>query len=202
MTNREKRSETIEVRIGYNAKRRFMALCQSLGFTASGVLRAAIGVFVALFGWLQVLKSIARRSILATVCFALVASLTVTSIVLKPFESDQEPPDNLLTFHQIDVDRKGYFDLSDFFVYSGMTSQGRLSETKRAETKATYFATLAEHKDTIASKHTSPEFIEGVISNAEQTTAASLETLFQEIDFDQDGRVTTEEFLISEPDLS
>ena len=202
MPNREKRSETIEVRIGYNAKRRFMALCQSLGFTASGVLRAAIGVFVALFSGLQAIKFIARRRILATSLLALVASSTVALTILNPFEHDQKPSDMLLTFQRIDVDRKGYFELSDFFVFSGMTSLGKLSETERAETKATYFAALAEHKDTIASKHMSPEYIEGVISNAEQTTAASLETLFQEIDFDQDGRVTSEEFLISERDLS
>ena len=119
-------------------------------------------------------------------------------LTANPRSADQTLSARAELLDQIDVDRKWYFTLSAFYVYSGLTTDGKLSDQDRSATKATYWAELEPYRDTISADRATPEFLESVIANTETTTSRSLRHLFQEMDVDQDGMITPHEFLITE----
>lgn len=104
MTRPPKKSETLEIRLPYDAKRAFMARCQARGATASDVMRSFIDTELG-----QVRP---RRGRLWQAAAAAAAGLAVGAVA-APSLAQSRPADRA-TFDGMDANRDGVVTFAEF----------------------------------------------------------------------------------------
>ncbi|WP_323763078.1 EF-hand domain-containing protein [Maricaulis sp.] len=196
MKRREKQSESLEIRIGHRTKQDFMEACQSHGVTASEVLRAYVETYPASRHRRRVLPPINVKEYTMPASFlALVTAVAVVSGLqtTTPVEADDHDP--AASFASVDRDGSNDFDLAELFVEAGLTADGQLGPELRAEVTGSVQTALAELGMEAQQGVASPDYLERVIANAEESASLSVTAVFNMIDANGDGRVTRDEFV-------
>ncbi len=196
MRRREKQSEFLEIRIGHRTKQDFMEACQSQGVTASEVLRAYVETYSGSRRQRRVLPSVNFKEYTMPASFlALVTAVAVVSSLqtTTPAGADRDDPE--ANFASVDRDNSNDFDLAELFVEAGLTPDGQLGPELRAEVTGSVQTALADLGMNAQAGVASPDFLNRVIADAEETAVTSVTAVFNEIDADRDGRVTRAEFM-------
>lgn len=200
MSRPEKRSESLEVRLGHSAKQAFMDACREKGLTASEVIRDYVETYPAhnrQGSWVP-FKTMEFKpmhaSILALIsAFGLASSTSLvgtTAVVANP------EPDAEEQFAELDLDQDGYFDIYDLRRIAGMNRDGGLGDEMVEEITQDVRSALAEHGPVIIEGMTSDEFIERTLHNAGQEAKSSLDSVFADVDANDDRRVSFQEFSV------
>ena len=197
MTRREKQSESLEIRLGHSAKQAFMDACREKGLTASEVVRDFVeaypvgdkaGAGPRFFNKLtEFPMSMAASTLLM---FTLGASALLPAQTANANNHDPEA-----SFASIDRDGDGGFDLIDLYREAGLTEDGRLGPDLRAEAVGSMQAALAEFGPRFQEEFLNPDYVERILSDAEESARVSVGEAFNDIDTDRDGRVDWPEFI-------
>jgi len=196
MKRREKQSESLEIRIGHQTKQDFMEACQSHGVTASEVLRAYVETYPASRHRRRVLPPINVKEFTMPASFLALVTAVALSTGLQtsaPAIADRDDPE--ASFASVDRDGSNDFDLAELFVEAGLTPDGQLGPDLRAEVTGSVQTALAELGMNAQAGVASPDFLNRVIADAEESAVTSVTAVFDEIDTDSDGRVTRAEFM-------
>ncbi|WP_417488008.1 type II toxin-antitoxin system RelB/DinJ family antitoxin [Maricaulis sp.] len=196
MKRREKQSEFLEIRIGHQTKQDFMEACQSHGVTASEVLRAYVETYPASRHRRRVLPQINIKEFTMPASFLALVTAVALSTGLQtsaPAIADRDDPE--ASFAAVDRDGSDDFDLAELFVEAGLTPDGQLGPDLRAEVTGSVQTALAELGMNAQAGVASPDFLNRVIANAEESAVTSVTAVFHRIDADGDGRVTRAEFM-------
>lgn len=196
MKRREKQSEFLEIRIGHQTKQDFMEACQSHGVTASEVLRAYVETYPVSRHRRRVLPHLNVKEYTMPASFlALVTAVAVVSGLQTATPVDADEHDLDASFASVDRDGSNDFDLAELFVEAGLTADGHLGPDMRDEVTGSVQTALAELGMNAQQGVASPDYLDRVIANAEESAVLSVTAVFQMIDVDGDGRVTRDEFM-------
>ncbi|WP_203292183.1 EF-hand domain-containing protein [Maricaulis parjimensis] len=197
MTRREKQSESLEIRLGYSAKQAFMEACREKGLTASEVVRdfvEAYPVAPQAGRGPRILNKITEFPMSLAASTLLMFSLGASALLtVQPATADVHDPET--SFASIDRDGDGAFNLIDLYHEAGLTEDGRLGPELRAEAVGSMQDALAEFGPRFQEEFLSPEYVESIIAEAEESARDSVAEAFDDIDTDGDGRVEWAEFL-------
>ncbi|OLF74119.1 hypothetical protein AWH62_08255 [Maricaulis sp. W15] len=196
MKRREKQSETLEIRIGHRTKQDFMEACQSHGVTASEVLRAYVETWPASRHRRRVLPQLNVKEYTMPASFlALVTAVAVVSGLqtATPVDADRNDPE--ASFASVDRDGSNDFDLAELFIEAGLTAEGQLGPELRAQVTGSVQTALADLGMDAQAGVASPDFLNRVIADAEESAVTSVTAVFNDIDANGDGRVTRAEFM-------
>ena len=201
MTDRhEKRSESLEVRLGHTAKQAFMAACRERGITASEAVRQFVEAYPVRpvrRPWARLPFKLTELPMMMTIPAALAATLALTAVTaIMPVQTataDRDDPEQ--QFARVDADADGYFNRVDLYHLAGLTDDGRLGEGLRSEAMASITEAMAEFGPAAQETLLDPRYIERVLSDAEAGARSGVDEVFDEMDTDSDGRVSRAEFL-------
>jgi hypothetical protein len=198
MTRPEKRSESLEIRLGHSAKQAFMEACREKGMTASEVVRAFVEDYPdQRAGWAVPfsLPKVPEFSAMHASFFALIAAgALATSLTVSPeatADRDRTPEEQ---FVDIDEDGDGFLTLQDVRLVAGLTVDGELGEGMRVELTETVRDALSGYGPIIMDGVTSDDFIERTIADAAETARETVDEVFSEIDANDDDLVSRQEF--------
>lgn len=197
MTRPEKRSESLEIRLGYSAKQAFMDACREQGVTASEVVRAYVESYpVRKRNWALPNVQLPEfnpmhASLLSVFTIALLAS-SVPGATPAIADRDYNSPEEV--WADLDADGNGHATQVEFFALAGFTPEGRMGQDMRDEVIETTRDALAEYGPIIIDGLSADEYIDRVLENAEQSASETLVSVFSEMDADGDTRVSWSEF--------
>ena len=199
MKRREKQSESLEIRIGHQTKQDFMEACQSRGLTASEVLRAYVETYSGPRHPRLVLPTVNIKEFTMPASFlALVSAVALTTGLQTsaPAIADRNDPE--ASFAMVDRDGSDDFDLAELYLQAGLTADGRLGPELREDVAGSFQSALADLGMDVQQAVSSPDYLDRVIANAEESAVASIGEVFNNLDSNGDGRVTRAEFLTQE----
>ncbi|MBO6729314.1 MAG: EF-hand domain-containing protein [Maricaulis sp.] len=200
MTRREKRSESLEVRLGHQAKQDFMQACKDKGLTASEVIRDFVEAYP--------VKP--RRRVWATMSmpnkepvmsFSLVAvlSASLAASTFLPTQSaigDRNDPQAM--FAQLDADGDGRFAISSLYEFAGLTADGQLTEAMIEEVTTSARASLTSQSALIQEQVLSVDFermIARALDSAQEGATLSIRAIFDDMDTNSDSWISRQEFM-------
>lgn len=200
MTRREKRSESLEIRLGHQAKQEFMQACKNKGLTASEVIRDFVEAYP-VKPRRRVWPTMTMPNKEPVMSFSLVAvlSASLAASTFLPTQSaigDRRDPE--AAFAQIDTDGDNRFDLSAMYELAGLTSEGELSQEMIKEVTDTVQASLTENSALIQEEVLSIDFerlLARSLVNAQHSAASSVQDIFNTMDANSDDWVTRSEFM-------
>lgn len=200
MTRREKRSESLEIRLGHQAKQEFMQACKDKGLTASEVIRDFVEAYP-VKPRRRVWPTMTMPNKEPVMSFSLVAvlSASLAASTFLPTQSaigDRRDPE--AAFAQIDTDGDNRFDLSAMYELAGLTSEGELSQEMIKEVTDTVQASLTENSALIQEEVLSIDFerlLARSLVNAQHSAASSVQDIFNTMDANSDDWVTRSEFM-------
>jgi Ca2+-binding EF-hand superfamily protein len=198
MTERhEKQSESLEVRLGHDAKRAFMEACREKGMTASEVVRQFVTSYPVRpvrRPWARLPTQLTEYPMTMTLTAALAATLMVTAVLpVQMATADRQDPER--EFARLDTDADGYFIRADLYHLAGMTHDGRLGDGLRDEAMASITEAMAEFGPAAQETLLGPDYIERVLSDAEHNARTSIDGVFDLMDDNADGRISHAEFI-------
>lgn len=195
----EKQSESLEVRLGFAAKRAFMEACRDKGMTASEVVRQFVETYPvrpARRPWARLPTKLTEYPMNLTLTALLAASLGASTLLpLQSATADRDDPET--SFARIDTDGDGYFTRIDLYHQAGLTDDGRLGDGLRDQAMGSITEALAQFGPSVQEDMLDPDFVEGVMATAESSARTSVEDIFADLDADSDDRVSRAEFLAS-----
>ena len=197
MKHDEKQSETLEVRLGYAAKREFMEACRARGLTASEVVRDFVGRYP-----VQPRRTL-RDHIpdkltefpMSIAASTLLAATLGASALLPGQVATADRDDPAATFAELDRDGDGHFVMTDLYRIAGLTPEGGLGEGLRADAMESIRDALDEFGPDFQETFLEPSYVERILTDAEESARESVDETFVEIDFDGDGAVSRDEFM-------
>ncbi|WP_417484221.1 hypothetical protein [Maricaulis salignorans] len=193
----EKQSESLEVRLGFDAKRAFMEACREKGMTASEVVRHFVETYPVSpvrRPWARLPTQLTEYPMTLTLTALLATSLAASTLLpLQPAAANREDPQN--SFARLDADGDGYFNRVDLYHAAGLTDDGRLGEGLRSEAMGSITEAMAQFGPSLQEDMLDPEFVEGVMESAESGARSGVDQAFTDLDTDQDDRVSLAEFL-------
>lgn len=200
MTRREKRSESLEIRLGHQAKQEFMQACKNKGLTASEVIRDFVEAYP-VKPRRRVWPTMTMPNKEPVMSFSLVAvlSASLAASTFLPTQSaigDRRDPE--AAFAQIDTDGDNRFDLTAMYELAGLTSEGELSQEMIKEVTDTVQASLTENSALIQEEVLSIDFerlLARSLVNAQHSAASSVQDIFNTMDANSDDWVTRSEFM-------
>lgn len=199
MTRHEKRSESLEIRLGHSAKQAFMEACREQGVTASEVVRAYVEGYPVkkrTGSWVPFNipefnpMHASILALLSAVALASSASVVGTTAVVADLRDDPEEQ-----FADLDADGDGFFNVQDLYRIAGLTPEGALGPDMVADVSGSIRDAIAEYGPAVTDNMTSDEFIERTLYNAGEEAKASVDSVFHDVDADGDQRVSRSEFL-------
>lgn len=197
MPRPEKRSESLEIRLGHSAKQAFMDACREQGVTASEVVRSYVESYPARKqGWalpsLQLPEfNPMHASLLSIATIALLAS-SVPGTAPAIADHDNRTPEE--AFAELDADSNGFATLPELYALAGFTSDGRMGQEMRDGIVETTRDALAEYGPIIIDGMNVDQYVERVLYDAEQSASQTLGDVFSDMDSDGDTRVSWAEF--------
>ncbi len=193
----EKQSESLEVRLGFAAKRAFMEACREKGMTASEVVRDFVATYPvrpARRPWARLPTQLTEYPMNLTLTAMLAASLAASTLLpIQSATADREDPER--SFAQLDGDSDGYFSRIDLYHEAGLTDDGRLGTDLRHEAMGSITEALARFGPSVQEELLGPDFIEGVMARAEASARHSVGAVFDQMDANSDDRISYAEFL-------
>lgn len=181
---REKKSESIEVRLSYSEKRAFVETCRERGLTLSEALRT-----------LMQEQSGSQRADITRMfsqwefkmtCFASLGLATVIVLSGIQSESDAHTPLIAESFDSVDLDSDGKIDRAEYYLFVGMEPDGTLSEESRE-----FLLARAAH---LEGAPQSAAEREAVLDEELATIRAQVNEEFDRYDADGDGKISLGEF--------
>lgn len=193
---REKQSESLEIRLGYSAKREFMDACKQRGLTASEVVREFVETYPmepVARGWSFPTPKLPEPVMKFSVVLLLSAVMGTSAVLPTAATADRDDPER--SFAELDADRDGQFALEDLYRIAGLTPAGRLGDDLRENAINSVSEAMAEFGPALQEDLLSPEYVERVLLNAEESARISVGETFAMLDSNADGAVTRSEFM-------
>jgi len=200
MTRREKRSESLEIRLGHQAKQEFMQACKDKGLTASEVIRDFVEAYpVKPRRRVWPTMTMPNKEPVMSLSLVAVLSASLAASAFLPTQSaigDRRDPE--AAFAQIDADGDNRFDLTAMYELAGLTAQGELSQEMVKEITDTVQAAMIENSALIQEEVLSIDFerlLAQSLESAQSSAATSVQGIFNEMDANSDAWVTRSEFM-------
>lgn len=199
MTRREKQSESLEVRLGFDAKQAFMEACREKGLTASEVVRDFVQAYPATAATsprlgTRIQSKLTEFPMNFAASAAMMAMLGASALLpTQAATADHNDPER--SFASLDADGSGSFDLMELYAEAGLTPDGRLGPEIRANAMASVQEALAEFGPRFQEQFLSPDYIDSVLSDAEDNARTSVNETFAMLDADGNGEVSRAEFM-------
>jgi Ca2+-binding EF-hand superfamily protein/antitoxin component of RelBE/YafQ-DinJ toxin-antitoxin module len=199
MRRHEKQSESLEVRLGFDAKQAFMEACREKGLTASEVVRDFVQTYPAAAATrpplgTRIQSKLTEFPMNFAASAAMMAVLGASALLpSQTATADHNDPER--SFASVDADGSGAFDLQELYAEAGLTPDGRLGPEIRADAMASVQEALAEFGPRFQEQFLSPEYIDGVLANAEENARNSVDETFRMLDADGNGEVSRAEFM-------
>lgn len=193
---REKQSESLEIRLGYTAKREFMDACKERGLTASEVVRTFVETYPVepvKRSWSFPTPKLPEPAMKFSAVLLLSAVMGTSAVMPTAATAERDDPEQ--SFAELDADRDGRFVLEDLFRIAGLAPDGRLGQEIRDDAMNSISEAMAEFGPAVQEDLLSPDYIERVLQNAEESARTSVAATFAMLDDNADGAVTRREFM-------
>lgn len=199
MTRREKRSESLEIRLGYSSKQAFMEACREKGVTASEVIRAFVEDYPVKpkrRAWPNLRLPI-KEPVMNLSLVSLLSATLATSAIL-PTQSaigDEESPD--VVFERLDADGDNRFQVTTLYELAGLHPDGTFSQAMIDQVTTDFREAIAGQAEVIAASGQEfdyDEMLSRALTSAEASAAAGIERVFERMDSDGDTWVSRTEF--------
>lgn len=176
-----------------------MQACRAKGLTASEVVRDFVEAYpqrAPRRAW-SVPKPKLTESLMSFSLVLALASTLAASTVLPGQSVHAGPEDLHAQFVTLDPDGDGHVSLPDLYVTAGLTPEGAMGDDMRQMVEASIADAVADLEMIAAEGVLDTRYLDRVVADAEQTAAASVRRVFEEIDTNGDGLISEAEFLAS-----
>ncbi|WP_300529512.1 hypothetical protein [Maricaulis sp.] len=193
---REKQSESLEIRLGFTAKREFMDACRERGLTASEVVREFVETYPVepeQRGWSFPTPKLPEPAMKLSAVMLLSAVMGTSAVLPTAATADRNDPE--ASFAELDADNDGQFVIEDLYRIAGLTPDGRLGQEIRDDAMNSISEAMAEFGPAVQEDLLSPDYVERVLQNAEDSARSSVTSTFAMLDDNDDGTVTRREFM-------